>query len=321
MGLDAKSTQFLLAARGSGASFERIATIGRQRLYVKPAWLRRRLRAVGVELDPAANAGLFEEADGFAEPLLRALGAGSVVSIDASAYEGASCVADLNREIPPELENAFTTVLDSGSLEHVFDFPTAIANCMRMVAPDGHLLVVTPANNMAGHGFYQFSPELFYRVLCESNGFCIERMLVAELSSARWYQVADPAVLGARVQFRTFRPTYLCVMARRMAVQPVLVSPPQQSDYATQWREFGRTSRGAARSSLHPLERHLPRWLATVATSCWHLGQAVLFPFDRKAFQRIDIGRLATDGGVAPTSGRTPSGASRADAPGGAAAR
>ena len=206
MGLDTKAMQFLLTARGSGVSFERIATIGRQRLCVTPAWLRARLHAAGIDRDTAATARLFKEADGYAEPLLRVLGAARIISLDASSYEGASRVADLNAEIAPDLENAFTTVLDSGSIEHVFDFRAAIANCMRMVAPGGHLLIVTPANNMAGHGFYQFSPELFYRVLSESNGFLIERMLVTELSSLRWYDVADPAVLGTRVQFRTYRP-------------------------------------------------------------------------------------------------------------------
>ena len=306
MGLDAKATQFLLAARGLGASFDRVATIGRQRLYITPAWLRWRLRAIGIALDSTAAAKLFEEADGFAEPLLRVLGAREIVSLDASAYEGASRVADMNTKIAPDLENAFTTVLDSGSLEHVFDFRTAIANCMRMVASDGHLLIVTPANNMAGHGFYQFSPELFYRVLSESNGFSIERILATELSSRRWYEVADPAVLGTRVQFRTFRPTYICVIARRVALRPVLANPPQQSDYVTQWQNLGRTDPDAARSGLHPLDRHMPHWLATVAKSCGHLGQVLLRPFDPKAFKRIDIARLATHGGARPTSGRMP---------------
>ena len=286
MGLDTKATQFLLAARGSGVSFERIATIGRHRLYVTPAWLRSRLRAVGIDLDAAATARLFKEADGYAEPLLQALGAARIISLDASSYEGASRVADLNAEIAPDLENAFTTVLDSGSLEHVFDFRAAIANCMRMVAPGGHLLIVTPANNMVGHGFYQFSPELFYRVLSESNGFLIERMLVTELSSLRWYDVADPAVLGTRVQFRTYRPTYLCVIARRVALRPVLAHPPQQSDYVSKW---ARVAPEGARLDLHPIERHLPHRSATVLKSLWHLAQALVIPFDRKAFTRADI--------------------------------
>ena len=46
MGLDDKGTQFLLAARRLGVSFERTATIGRQRLYVASARLRNGALAV-----------------------------------------------------------------------------------------------------------------------------------------------------------------------------------------------------------------------------------------------------------------------------------
>ena len=284
MGLDTKATQFLLAAYRSGASFERTAMIGRQKIYVTPAWLRSRLRASGSELDAAATARLFVEADGFAEPLLRALGANRIVSLDASNYEGASRVVDLNAEIPRDLEAQFTTVIDSGSLEHMFDVRAAIGNYMRLVAPGGHLLIVTPANNMAGHGFYQFSPELFYRVLAEPNGFQMERMLVTELSSKRWYEVADPAVLGTRVQFRTYRPTYVCVSARRVAVRPVLVAPPLQSDYVSLWE-----SSNPSTPELHPADRYLPSRVAMAAKSLWHLIQAVAFPFGSKGFTRADL--------------------------------
>ena len=55
-------------------------------------------------------------------------------------------------------------VIDGGLLEHVFDFPTAIRNCMRMVRQGGHLILNLPVNNFPGHGFYRFSPELVFRV-------------------------------------------------------------------------------------------------------------------------------------------------------------
>ena len=214
MGLDDKGAQFLLAARRLGVSFERTATIGRQQLYVTPPLLRRRLGAFGIATTAEDTRRLFDE-DGFAEPLLRLLGARQTVSIDASAYEGASRILDLNQPLPPDLEGAFTAVVDAGSLEHVFDVRTAMRNCMRMVAPDGYFLAITPANNMMGHGFYQFSPELFYRVFSEANGFTVERMLLTSTSSTHWFEVADPKAIGARVQLSGFRPTYLCVAARR----------------------------------------------------------------------------------------------------------
>ena len=294
MGLDDKGAQFLLAARRLGVSFDHTATIGRQRLYITPRWLRRRLAAFGHDLDARQTARLFEP-DGFAEPFLELLGARQVVSIDASPYEGASHLLNLNDPLPAELDGAFTTVIDAGSLEHVFDFPTAVGNCMRMVAPDGHFLAITVVNNMMGHGFYQFGPELFYRVLSKANGFAVERMLVTEASSTRWYEVSDPEIVGARVQLRSFRPAYLCVAARRTARRPILETMPQQSDYVSRWNvgAGGAPPDAEPRADLHPIERHAPYRVMMALKSLYHLLQATVLPFDRRSFRRVEITRLA----------------------------
>ena len=288
MGVDAKGVQFLLAARRLGVSFTRTATIGRQRLFVTSSWLRRCLSTFGIGLGPGEVRQLFTTASGYAEPFLRVLGAEGVVSLDASDYEGATRVVDLNGPLPPDLEGAFSAVIDAGTLEHVFDFPAAVSNCMRMVAPGGHLLSVTVANNMAGHGFYQFSPELLYRVFTKANGYRVERMLITEASSTRWYEVADPAAVGDRVQMRTFRPVYLCVAARRMEVRPVLTTPPQQSDYESAWNT-DTSSGGAASAKLSGIERYAPHGVARALRSLYHFAQATVLPFDRRAFRRVDI--------------------------------
>src|SRR5438477_418150 len=78
---------------------------------------------------------------------------------------------DMNEPIPDKFKETYTAVLDGGSLEHVFNFPVAIKNCMEMVKVGGHYLAITPANNFFGHGFYQFSPELYFTVLSKENGF------------------------------------------------------------------------------------------------------------------------------------------------------
>jgi hypothetical protein len=46
-----------------------------------------------------------------------------------------------------------------------FNFPVALANAMKMAKIGGHFAARTPANNQCGHGFYQFSPGLFYRII------------------------------------------------------------------------------------------------------------------------------------------------------------
>ena len=87
-----------------------------------------------------------------------------------------------------------------GNAQHIFNVPTAFANCMQMIKVGGHFLSMTPCNNFMGHGFYQFSPELFWSVLCEDNGFVIDRMYIFEWRPhATWYVVANPASLGRRV--------------------------------------------------------------------------------------------------------------------------
>jgi hypothetical protein len=69
----------------------------------------------------------------FAEPLFERLGAEEIQSMDASPFEGASDVHDLNEPIPASLKQNFSTVVDLGTLEHVFNFPQAIANAMETV--------------------------------------------------------------------------------------------------------------------------------------------------------------------------------------------
>ena len=61
MGFDDKGTQFLMAARRLGVSFERTATIGRQRLYLTPPLLRRRLGTFGIETTVVDTRRLFDE--------------------------------------------------------------------------------------------------------------------------------------------------------------------------------------------------------------------------------------------------------------------
>lgn len=167
MGLSVNSVKFLLAVKNRGIGFERLAMIGRQGLRCDPVLLKQLFTAFRI---PFSNMdGLAVKGNGYAEPLLEMLGAKEIVSIDASAYEGCSIVHDMNQPISEHLKARFDLVLDSGSLEHVFNFPVAIKNCMEMVRLGGYLVTMNPANNCPGHGFYQFSPELFFRVLSETN--------------------------------------------------------------------------------------------------------------------------------------------------------
>jgi len=233
MGLDLNAVQFLIAARKRGAALGEVVMLGRQDLNVFPAKMRTLMQDAGLSDE------LFrpEAPDTrFAEPVFKALGAKQVHSMDFSAYEGASFVHDLNKPIGPELRERFDTVYDGGTLEHVFHFPTALKNTMEMVRVGGHLFIHTVANSYCGHGFYQFSPELFFRALSDENGYEVERMVAHRMGPyGSWYEVNDPEQIRSRVELISFSPIQLLVQARRKRVVPVFEKTPQQSDFVPRW--------------------------------------------------------------------------------------
>lgn len=260
MAVTASTAEFLAEARRGGADFASTLTIGRQATFVGPLALGAILRRNG--LWPAGEGRrefMRRFADGppwFADPYLRLLGARELHALDVSDYEGADIVHDLNEPVPAELERRFDLVLDGGSLEHVFDVATALRNYMRMVRVGGRLVVATMADGHCGHGFYQLSPELFFRALSERSGYRVERLhlagedldfsrpiagvnVVHDTSNGGRWEVADPEVVHERVQLRGRGGVVLLVEARRVADVEPLAEPPQQSDYEPLWTRPG----------------------------------------------------------------------------------
>lgn len=232
MGMDTAAAQFLCAARSIGVDFSQTLTIGRQSLWGDPAGWQRVLDVLGTGL----NAREFLRRNKHAEPFLALLGAQNTASMDASDYEQANLIHDLNRPIPDHLKGQYSVVHDGGTLEHVFDVPQALRNCMEMVRVGGHFTQVTVANNFLGHGFWQFSPELLFRVFSAANGFEIKVVLLHEVViDGGWYVVRDPDVVHSRVELRNELPTYLLTIAQRVSKKEILATPPQQSDYVALW--------------------------------------------------------------------------------------
>ena len=247
MGIDRYFAEFLGCAHKAGVDFSRTATVGRLNLFIDRRSLSAVLREIcGTVSDDEVRA-VHAGSGGYAEEFLKRLGAKEAISIDASAYEGASLVHDMNLPIGDDLKRRFSVVIDGGTLEHVFNFPVAIKNCMQMVDVGGHFFVHTMANNFMGHGFYQFSPELFYRVFSPENGFRMRRVVVFEqrVGRPRWYEAADPKEINERVELINRRPTYLLVHAERFADVPIFASAPQQTDYAAHWSRNAAPNYGA----------------------------------------------------------------------------
>ena len=90
------------------------------------------------------------------------LGGLPLFALDISDYEGADYIADLNSPVSDELAERFGLIIDGGMFEHVFDLKQAFINVNRMLKPGGRVIHMNPATNFLEHGFYQFSPCLFY---------------------------------------------------------------------------------------------------------------------------------------------------------------
>ena len=223
MGIDIYSARFLHSEKKRGLDLGHTLTLGHQAVYIDVEAYRSLISSLGIPCEETI----------YADDLFRGLGAKSVDVMDASSYEGANLVHNLNEPVSRELVEKYDCVFDGGSLEHVFNFPVALKNCLEMVKVGGRFITITPTNAQCGHGFYQFSPELFYSTLCAENGFCLERMLFVWHS--RWFSVRKPADIKERVELFTDEPTSLFISAKRMERKSVFARWPQQSDYIASW--------------------------------------------------------------------------------------
>jgi SAM-dependent methyltransferase len=238
---DVCGIRFLLHAADLGVDFSRPATLGHLSLFADQVDLAEALAACRDEKSATVANEIYRDCDGYVDGVFRYLGADKVDSVDASEYEDATVVHNFNAPIPPELEEQYSVVVDGGTLEHVFDFPMAIRNAMRMVRVGGHLILHIPVNNFPGHGFYQVSPELLFRVLAPRFGYRVRDAVVIELyhPRPRWFRVLDPAAVGHRVMFRSHSRTVMYVLAERIGPVPEFDPPPTQSDYVTEWDRLG----------------------------------------------------------------------------------
>lgn len=238
MGLNTHGIKFLLYSKASGVDFTQTAMIGRQGLHLYKDELKSIFQTFARTITDQQLDKIFTQDNGYAEEFFRQIGAREIHSFDFSDFEKATYIHDFNREIPSEFKERYSVVFDGGSLEHVFNFPVAIKNCMEMVKIGGYYLASTPANNNFGHGFYQFSPELFFDIFVEENGFELVNLIAYEDSPGTiWYKVKSPKEVKARVTLMNNESVYLFIIARRFKRVGIFDSIPQQSDYQMQWNQ------------------------------------------------------------------------------------
>jgi hypothetical protein len=238
MGLDTNGMRALLWLRKNGASLDRVACLGRQTINAGPGPLANAFRDFGI-----ADDNVTKFAKCYCEEMLHFLGAKEIRSFDASDYEQATDIHDFNLPLEGKYRDYIDIVIDGGTLEHIFNIQIAFANVMQMIRPGGLFLGIPPTNNFCGHGFYQFSPEFYFRVFTSDNGFQIEHVFAFEdISGAPWFRVTDPITINERVTLCNSMPTYLIVVARKLeAKDQYFAIAPQQSNYVAAWSHKSAT--------------------------------------------------------------------------------
>ncbi len=238
MGIDRTSLAALLYARAlMGNKLGRTLVLGRQKVNVESSefvdlleyclpqrvWSDKTVVGLG----------------SYADQMLAALGANPIDSLDASGYEGATIVQDLNRPAPAELKRSYDVVFDGGTIEHVFMAGLALLETASMVAPGGCFISVATGNNFLGHGFWQLSPEVYFRSLTPGRGFKDVRVFLVPVGwRDRWIEIPDPDKVHQRVIFVNARETYIVCIARRQDAGDMSDDEPlpQQSDYLASWK-------------------------------------------------------------------------------------
>lgn len=227
MGIEYNTAEFLLSLKKEEIKFDNILMIGRQSYFLSPKETRMLFKKYNFSSEWTPSK---EYPNNYLEDFLKELGAKNIESMDISKEEGATIIHDLNKPISSELYNKFDIVLDSGTLEHIFDVKQAICNYIKMVNIGGKLILNLPTNNFMGHGFYQFSPEFFNTILSKYNGFKIDKNIVIERSPFnRKFNVISPSICGQRCETITFWRTEIFCIATKLFDCEINIH--QQSEY------------------------------------------------------------------------------------------
>ncbi len=97
------------------------------------------------------------------ETLFESIGFDQVSALDYSDFENAEYVFDLNSlDLPDALKGRFDVIINHGTMEHVFHVPNCLANINKMLKVGGRVIHSSPSSNFLDHGFYMFSPTIFY---------------------------------------------------------------------------------------------------------------------------------------------------------------
>jgi hypothetical protein len=195
---------------------------------------KKKLKLLGLQNNKAFSKEYSEEI------LIEYLGANCVDSIDNSDFESANIIHDMNDELN-DITKKYDTIIDFGTSEHVFNINQNLKNISKLSRTGGRIIHCLPANNQCGHGFWQFSPELFFSLYDESNGYQSTKLYLIDSYNDKNYWQIRKQPKNERLELNSFTPLYIFVTTVKKLENTF--QKAQQSDYAYAWdKELNNTN-------------------------------------------------------------------------------
>ena len=251
MGILNKDVALLLSKFPRGTDIGDVLTIGRLNNRIDKGFMKR--------------IGFSHQKYWYFDELISEIWSANVVdAIDISDYQHSSIVHDLGVPVDKSLIGKYDLIIEGGTLEHIFDFPVALTNLVKMLKPGGTLFLSTMANNHCGHGFYQFSPELFFTVFSGESFANLSVYLGPSyfpgpelFQRSSIYEVESPQDIRGRVGLRSSSPVTINVLVERTEKPFSRFEYVVQSDYKAAHKSEYRNSNFLAKSALRLFLRGL----------------------------------------------------------------
>ncbi len=169
MGLGPSAIRFLAREHKRKPFISPVLTLGRQSVWATYDEVRKILISEGIQPQPLEQDWDLttkiptQDSKYISDTtLFRLFNVEELRQLDISDYQCADIILDMNKPIPDELQSQFNLIIDGGTLEHIFDIKQAMMNISLLLKSGGRIIHLSPASNHIGHGFYSFSPGLFF---------------------------------------------------------------------------------------------------------------------------------------------------------------
>jgi len=199
-----------------------------------------------------------------AKTMFEAFGITEYLDMDKFDSDNPAVLHDLNDPIPADLKSRFGMVFDGGTIEHIFDVRQVMGNIVDMLRPGG--CVVHLCSFAIDHGFYGFSPLMFYDYY-GANGFGEFECHIMELDLSdvtRTYANLHRCVtysygMSLDGVLDTSKEILIFFAARKHSSLPELTVPTQGSYFRR-----GNLAEAPAEVAQSAFDRLLPVWLRSL---------------------------------------------------------